>query len=114
MQQSTHGGAAINKQSTRLDKEEEEKKKFSFFFSFFPSLFDSATIAAGKEVEKAAVGEPERPGYGKYGDIASDAAATEVDPLGQRARQQGAGGGEMGHDGARRRRLVGRGAGGRR
>ena len=63
MQQSTHGGAAINKQSTRLDKEEEEKKKkFSFFFSFFPSLFDSATIAAGKEVEKAAAGGPERTG----------------------------------------------------
>ena len=53
MQQSTRWGAAINKQSTRLDKQEEEKEKFSLFF-------DAATIVVGKEVEKATVGEPER------------------------------------------------------
>ena len=53
MQQSTRWGAAINKQSTRLDKQEEEKEKFSLFFA-------AATIAVGKKVEKAALGEPER------------------------------------------------------
>ena len=52
---------AINKQSTHLDKEEEEKEKF--IFAFFSSFFDSATIAAGKELEKAAVGEPARTVY---------------------------------------------------
>ena len=41
-----------------MDKEEEEKEKF--FFAFFSSFFDSATISAGKEMEKAAAGEPER------------------------------------------------------
>ena len=48
----------ISKQSTLLDKEEEKKEKFNF--AFFSSCFDTATIAAGKEVEKAAGGEPER------------------------------------------------------
>ena len=53
MQQSIHWDAAINKQSTRLDKQEEEKEKFSLFF-------DVATITVGKEVEKAAIRDPER------------------------------------------------------
>ena len=44
----------INKQSTCLDKEEEEKEKF--IFAFFSLFLDSATIAAGKEMEKAAAG----------------------------------------------------------
>ena len=43
----------MNTQSTRLDKQKEEKDKFSLFF-------DAATITVGKEVEKVAVGEPER------------------------------------------------------
>ena len=42
----------INKQSTRLSIDEEEKEKFSFFF---PS-FDVAFIAAGTEVEMAVAG----------------------------------------------------------
>ena len=53
MQQSIRWDTAINKQSTRLDKQEEEKEKFSLFF-------DAATIAVGKEAEKATGGEPER------------------------------------------------------
>ena len=54
MQKSTRLGAAINKQSTRLNlQEEEEKENFSLFFA-------AATIAVGKKVEKAALGEPER------------------------------------------------------
>ena len=53
MQQSTRLGAAINKQSTRLDKQEEEKERFSLFFA-------AATISVGKKVEKATLGEPER------------------------------------------------------
>ena len=55
MQQSTRGGAAINKQSTRLgmDEDEEEKEKFSFFFS----SFDAASIAAATEVELAVAGD---------------------------------------------------------
>ena len=48
---------ARSKQSTRLDKEEEKKEKFNF--TFFSSYFDTATIAAGKEMEKAAAREPE-------------------------------------------------------
>ena len=48
----------ISKQCTRLDKEEEKKEKFNF--AFFSSCFDTATIAAEEEVEKAAAGEPER------------------------------------------------------
>ena len=48
-----------SKEFTRLDKEEEKEEKFNF--AFFSSCFDTATIAAGKKVEKAAAGEPERP-----------------------------------------------------
>ena len=44
-----------------MDKEEEEKEKF--IFALFSSVSDSATIAAGKEPEKAAAGEPDRTGY---------------------------------------------------
>ena len=52
-QQSTRGGAAINKQSTRLGMDEEEKEKFAFFFS----SFDAASIAAGTEVEMTVAGD---------------------------------------------------------
>ena len=44
-----------------MDREEEEKEKF--IFAFFSSFFDSATIPAGKKLEKAAAGETERIGY---------------------------------------------------
>ena len=53
MQQSTCGGAAINKQSTRLGMDEKEKEKLSFSFS----SFDAASIAAGTEVEMAVAGD---------------------------------------------------------
>ena len=48
----------ISKQFTRLHKEEEKKEKFNF--AFFSSCFDTATIAAGKEMEKETAREPER------------------------------------------------------
>ena len=57
MQQSTRGGAATNKQSTHLGKDEEEKEKFAF--AFFSSRFDAATIAARKEVNATTSGEME-------------------------------------------------------
>ena len=53
MQQSTRAGVAINKQSTRLGMDEEEKKKFAFFFSSFEAAF----IAAGMEVKMAVSGD---------------------------------------------------------
>ena len=53
MQQSTRVGAAINKQSTRLDMNEEEKEKFAFFFSSFDTVF----IAAGTKMEMAVAGD---------------------------------------------------------
>ena len=53
MQQSTRAGAAINKQSTRLDMDEEEKEKFAFF----SSSFEAAFIAAGTEVEMSVAGD---------------------------------------------------------
>ena len=56
MQQSTRGNISKNKQSTHLGKEEEEKETKKFSFAFFSLRFDAATIAAGKEVEKAVAG----------------------------------------------------------
>ena len=53
MQQSTRAGAAINKQSTRLGMNEEEKEKFAFFFS----SFDAAFIVAGTELEMTVAGD---------------------------------------------------------
>ena len=108
MQQSTCRGVAINKQSTRLDKEEEEEKKKKFNFAFFSLCFNAATIAAGKEVEKAAAGEPEWAGYG-YGDIATDATATEEGPRLTRTPKW-SGRREVGYKGGRLCRLAGRGA----
>ena len=54
MQHLTHVGAMIDKQSTCLGKNEEEIEKENFAFIFFPSCFDAAIIAAGREVERAA------------------------------------------------------------
>ena len=108
MQQSTHGGAAINKQSTRLDKEEEKKKKFSFFFSFFPSLFDSVTIAAGKEVEKASSREPEWMGYNTETSPWMPSPKRKVKAHAQSERE------EVGHNGGSRRHFVECCAGGQR
>ena len=48
MQQSTHGGAAIKTQSTRLDNEVEKEK---FTFAFFSSCSHAAANAAGREVK---------------------------------------------------------------
>ena len=56
MQQSTRGGAAIKKQSTRLDNEEEKEK---FTFAFFSSCSHAAAIAAGREVEASTSGKME-------------------------------------------------------
>ena len=50
----------------------------------------------------------------RTGAIVTDTAATDEGPLDRRARRRGPGGGGVGHDGGRRRHLVGRGAGGQR
>ena len=88
---------AISKQSTRLDKEEEKKEKFNF--AFFSSCFDTATIAAGKEVEKIATREPEQTPPRRRTPLARTTAWSR--------RRIG-----VGHNGGQRRHSIRCGAGG--
>ena len=88
-------------------EKEKEKEKTSFFFSS-----SDTTITATEGGGDDAAGQLERTGYDT--DTATNAVATEGgEGLGRRVPRQNPGDGGVDQDGARRRRLVGRGASGR-